>query len=68
MKTIAYLLIANFFIISVVNAQTTPWVQEGNGSTDPSIDFVGTTDDVDLRFRTDNTQRMCLTGTNGFYW
>jgi len=43
-----------------------PWVLLGNLGTDPVIDFVGTLDDEDLRFRTDDTFRMGITGVSGF--
>ncbi|MCZ7556511.1 MAG: hypothetical protein M5R41_08935 [Bacteroidia bacterium] len=38
-----------------------PWSTRGNVGTDASLDFVGTSDDVALVFRTDNLERMRLT-------
>jgi len=65
MKTIKYLTLIAFLYAYTAFAQTTPWVQEGNGSTNQAIHFVGTLDDEDLRFRTNDTPRMCLTATTG---
>lgn len=37
------------------------WKLEGNADTDPNEDFLGTTDNVDLVLRTNNTEKMRLT-------
>lgn len=42
------------------SAAQSPWVLPGNGSTNPTNDFVGTTDDNDLVLRTNNTPRFRL--------
>jgi len=39
------------------------WHLTGNRGTDPSQDFIGTTDDVDLVIRTDNVERLRLTSS-----
>lgn len=36
------------------------WLTSGNGSTTPGTDFLGTTDNLPLNFRTSNTQRMTV--------
>src|SRR5687767_2336198 len=41
-------------------AQSPDWNTRGNGSIDPSADFVGTTEDDDLVFRTNNRQKMVI--------
>lgn len=40
------------------------WSTAGNSGTAPATQFIGTTDNVDLRFRIDNTERAVL-NTNG---
>lgn len=37
------------------------WHINGNTTTDPNVNFVGTTDDVGLSFRTNNVERMRIT-------
>ncbi len=65
MKTIItlalFIVLSAFYSLS--NAQ---WNTTGNGGTDEATNFVGTTDNQALRFRTDNTFRMGLTGADGF--
>jgi hypothetical protein len=39
------------------------WKQLGNTGTNPSNDFIGTIDNVALRFRTNNTERLEITDT-----
>ncbi len=39
------------------------WLTLGNAGTNPANHFVGTTDNVDLVFRTNNTERMRITNT-----
>jgi hypothetical protein len=39
------------------------WSLLGNAGTDPSINFLGTTDAADVRFRTTNTERMRIAAT-----
>ena len=39
------------------------WLVTGNGSTDPTTNFIGTTNNVDLVFRTNNVERMRLTSS-----
>jgi hypothetical protein len=39
----------------------TGWLQTGNSGTNPSTTFIGTTDSVNLAFRTNNVGRMLLT-------
>ena len=41
------------------------WSITGNTGTDSSTNFIGTTDNVDLNFRTNNTRRMELTTSGG---
>lgn len=41
------------------------WLKAGNTGTDPSINFIGTTDNKDLSFRTANTEKLrILSGGN----
>ncbi len=42
------------------------WALLGNTGTNPAIHFVGTTDAVDLIFRTGNTERMRIVNATGF--
>lgn len=42
------------------------WSLQGNTTTNPSINFLGTIDSQDLVFRTNNTERMRITG-NSWY-
>lgn len=42
------------------------WSEGGNVSTNPAIDFIGTRDNVDLMFRTDNQPKAKLTTTGQF--
>jgi hypothetical protein len=42
------------------------WKQNGNISTNPLIDFIGTIDNVGIRFRTNNTERFEITN-NGLF-
>lgn len=45
---------------------TDAWRTIGNGTTDPDLNFLGTTDAVDLRIRTNNQERFSVTtGTGG---
>jgi hypothetical protein len=39
---------------------TTVWLTSGNGSTNLATDFLGTTDNLPLNFRTNNTQKMTV--------
>ncbi len=43
-----------------------PWSTRGNVGTDAALDFVGTSDDEALVFRTDNLERMRLTAYGKF--
>jgi hypothetical protein len=58
------LVIAAFFCGSILYSQD--WETTGNNSLDATSNFVGTTDQVSLRFRTNNLFRMHLDGTTGF--
>lgn len=40
-----------------------PWAIAGNSGTTTASNFVGTTDTVDLAFRTNNVERMRMTST-----
>jgi hypothetical protein len=42
------------------------WKLLGNAGTDPSVNFLGTTDAQDLVFRTNNTERVRTLSSNGF--
>jgi hypothetical protein len=39
------------------------WKSSGNSGTNPSTNFIGTTDNVSLRLRTNNTERLEITNT-----
>lgn len=39
------------------------WQMTGNAGTDAGVNFIGTTDSVDLSFRTNNMERLRITGT-----
>lgn len=65
MKKLTLLITAVIFSISM-SAQDPHWNTDGNASTSPINDFVGTTDNADLRFRTFDTFRMTLTSPAGW--
>ncbi len=56
------LIFSMLLICSMLNAQT-DWHVSGNAGTDPTTEFVGTTDANDLSFRTSNTVKMQLETT-----
>lgn len=41
--------------------QSRDWTLVGNAGTDAALNFIGTTDAIDLRFRTNNLERMSIT-------
>lgn len=51
--------------IAVINGTNIPWGTYGNSGTNPTNNFVGTTDAADLAFRTGNTVRATILGGNG---
>ena len=53
------------FLLVPIGSQA-QWDLLGNNTTDEAINFVGTLDDEDLRFRTDNTFRLGIKGSNGW--
>lgn len=65
MKKLAIIITATILSISI-SAQDPHWNTDGNTGTNPNDDFVGTIDDADLRFRTDDEERMTLTGDDGW--
>jgi hypothetical protein len=62
------LLLLSFFfgLINTSSAQVSDWQLAGNMGTTSTTDFVGTTDLMDLRFRTDNTFRFGVTAAGRF--
>ena len=66
-KTIIRLLVISFTLISSASAQQgnsgsgQPWKTFGNDKTDPNLHFLGTTNNSDLIFKTNNFQRMRIT-------
>jgi hypothetical protein len=48
-----------------LTATTTGWTVTGNSGTTAGTNFIGTTDDVDLVFKTDNTETMRLYSGGG---
>ena len=63
-KLILLFLIANT-LQNFSHAQV-DWSTLGNNALDATDNFVGNTDGADLRFRTNNTERLTITGTNGW--
>ena len=55
---LSFYLFSNFFEL---NAQS--WNRAGNAGTNPATDFVGTTDNVSLKIKTNNTTRINVTST-----
>jgi hypothetical protein len=51
---------------SIPSATNYAWGISGNAGTNPSTNFLGTTDNKDLIFRTNSTERMRISGTTGF--
>jgi hypothetical protein len=49
--------------ISTLDPQSTAWALTGNSGTNPTVNFLGTTDAQPLVIRTDNTERMRITAT-----
>lgn len=66
---LAALLVAALGISTHSHAQTAGttgrWDLRGNSTTNPAINFLGTTDAKNLNFRTNNIQRMNLTASEG---
>ncbi len=65
MKTLVLVTTVILFSFSI-SAQDPHWNTDGNGGVDPGVDFLGTTDNADLRFHTDGDFRMTLTSPAGF--
>ncbi|MFP3663279.1 hypothetical protein SB768_33110, partial [Burkholderia sp. SIMBA_043] len=42
---------------------TTKWATSGNSNTNPNTDFLGTTDNTPLSFRTNNQQAMSISSS-----
>jgi hypothetical protein len=49
----------------LLDASTAGWSISGNPSTNAGTNFLGTTDDVGLRLRTNNLERIRISGGNG---
>lgn len=49
--------------ITTANANSYTWQLTGNSGTNAATNFLGTTDGVDLAFRTDNTERMRISSS-----
>ena len=52
--------------ISSMGENFTGWNLEGNAGTDPATNFIGTTDNNNLIFRTNNSEQLRIRGDNGF--
>lgn len=52
---------------STLNAQQAAWMTTGNGGTNPTNNFLGTTDAQDLNMETNNTERLRVL-SNGDVW
>jgi len=65
MKKIVLVFTLLAFVIMGVNAQT-PWYLEGNAGTNPSSNFIGTTDNNPLIFKTAGNERMKLLSDKSF--
>lgn len=52
-------------VLSATSSGTSGWSLTGNTGTDPSANFLGTTDAADLLIRTDSVERMRIQG-NGY--
>jgi hypothetical protein len=52
---------------STLNAQQAAWMLTGNGGTNPTNNFIGTTDAQDLKVQTNNAERMRVL-SNGDVW
>jgi len=50
-------------LVTTGGSPSDAWLTLGNAGTTPGTHFIGTTDNVDLVFKTNNTQRMLLTNT-----
>jgi hypothetical protein len=48
-------------LVTMGGTPSDAWLTLGNAGTNPSTHFVGTTDNVDLVFRTNNTEKMRIT-------
>jgi hypothetical protein len=65
MKKSLFLFILLTFTTLCVNAQT-PWYLTGNAGSNPSSNFIGTTDNQPLIFKTRGFERMQLMGDKSF--
>lgn len=52
---------------SALNSQQAAWMLTGNGGTNPTNNFIGTTDAQDLKVQTNNAERMRVL-SNGDVW
>jgi hypothetical protein len=46
----------------LIGSDVTAWSLQGNANTNPATNFIGATDNVALRFKTNNTDRMTIAG------
>jgi hypothetical protein len=51
---------------ALTTSSSNAWALTGNSSTNASTNFVGTTDNKSLRFRTNNVQRMIIDSSSGY--
>ncbi len=56
----------NLFYRDLSSLQSNFWSLTGNTGTNPVSNFLGTVDNNRLVFRTNNTERMTILGTNGY--
>ncbi len=59
----------NVYVTNLGDLTTTPgtpsdvWLTKGNAGLSSTLNFLGTTDNIDLRFRTNNSERMTIKNT-----
>ena len=53
------------FVVAQTSGTTGRWDLRGNSATNPTLNFLGTTDAQELNFRTNNIQRMNFNATTG---
>lgn len=60
MKTIKHLAILAVFAVTSHQSRSQSWSITGNSGTSSSTNFIGTTDNADLKFRTNNTVKATI--------
>jgi hypothetical protein len=63
MKKIIKIVAALYMLAAANSAGAQSWNLTGNAGTDPSTNFVGTTDNIAFKIRTNNVVRLTVNGS-----